>query len=52
MKIEYDEKNQLVRGISKHLSENMEFIQGVYKEDKDIVMKELSSKEGHSFFVV
>ena len=49
MKIEYDDKNQLIGGISKELHVNVEFIKTLFHKDKDIVMKELSSKEGHSF---
>ena len=52
MKIEYDDKNQLIGGISKELHVNVEFIKTLLHKDKDIVMKELSSKEGHSFFIV
>ena len=52
IKIEYDDRNQLVGGISESLSYNIEFIKGVFRGDKDIVMKELCSGGGNSFFVL
>ena len=52
MKIEYNDKNELLGEISEDLSWNIEFIKTVFRGDKDIVMKELCSGGGNSFFVV
>ena len=52
VKIEYNDKNELLGEISEDLSWNIEFIKTVFRGDKDIVMKELCSGGGNSFFVV
>ena len=44
MKIEYDDKNQLIGGISKELHVNVEFIKTLLHKDKDIVMKNYPAK--------